>query len=172
MIHCDIDKCVGCRSCEVTCSSFHFHAVAPALSRIRVAKLEEIGIDLAVACLSCLEKYCRRECPNEALAIGPRGEILTDIALCDSCESCVEACPIGAVGIYNDHPLFCDLCGGEPSCVDSCPTGALSHIDSKDVSLKSFENSRGRVGQRRAHYAEAVAKPLRSEWARGRRVDP
>ena len=47
MIHCDIKLCVGCRMCEVACSSGHFGAVSPALARIRVAKMDETGIDLA-----------------------------------------------------------------------------------------------------------------------------
>ena len=48
MIECDVRICTGCRMCEVVCSSHHFGAVSPALTRIKVAKLEEIGLDLAV----------------------------------------------------------------------------------------------------------------------------
>ena len=72
MIHCDIRLCVGCRMCEVACSAGHFGAVSPALARIRVAKLDEIGIDLAIACFSCTEKPCL-ECPTEALSVGAHG---------------------------------------------------------------------------------------------------
>ena len=77
MIHCDIRLCVGCRMCEVSCSSNHFGAVSPALSRIRVAKLDEIGIDMAVACFSCVEKPCLA-CPTEALSVGTQGVVLLD----------------------------------------------------------------------------------------------
>jgi Fe-S-cluster-containing hydrogenase component 2 len=93
MIHCDVALCVGCRMCEVACSAFHFGAVSPALSRIRVVKLEAIGIDAAIACLSCDERPCL-ECPTDALSVGTRGEILLDPDLCNACETCVEACPV------------------------------------------------------------------------------
>ena len=84
VIKCDIRLCVGCRICEVTCSAFHFGAVSPALSRIRVAKLEEIGIDMAVACVSCAEKSCL-VCPTDALTVGEEGEIALARELCTSC---------------------------------------------------------------------------------------
>ena len=85
MIHCEVQLCVGCRMCEVACSSFHFGAVSPALSRIRVAKLEETGIDMAIACVNCLEKPCL-ECPSQALSVSVDRGILLESDLCDACE--------------------------------------------------------------------------------------
>ena len=128
MIHCNVATCVGCNMCEVACSSFHFGAVSPAMSRIRVSKLEEIGIDVAVACLSCMEKYCM-VCPTDALTAGDNGVIQLDADLCDACELCVDACPIGAVGFYDELPLFCNLCEGETVCVTVCPNGSLVNRD-------------------------------------------
>ena len=170
MIHCDIGLCVGCRMCEVACSAGHFGAVSPALARIRVAKLDEIGIDLAVACFSCLEKPCL-ECPTEALSVGPTGEIALDPDYCDGCGLCFEACPVGAVGFYDGQPLFCDLCDGSPTCVEVCPTGALSNVRDGDRSLAPFMGSQGTPGQKRARFARVMAQPLREEWAAGRRAD-
>lgn len=156
--------------CEVACSAGHFGAVSPALARIRVAKLEEIGIDLAIACFSCLEKPCL-ECPTEALSVGAAGEIVLDEGFCDGCGICVEACPVGAIGFYEDQPLFCDLCDGSPTCVEICPTGALSNLADGEVSLASYLDFQGTPGQKRARFASAAARPLREEWAAGRRVD-
>jgi carbon-monoxide dehydrogenase iron sulfur subunit len=170
VIHCDIRLCVGCRMCEVTCSVGHFGAVSPALARIRVAKMDETGIDLAIACLSCREKPCL-ECPTEALSVGSRGEIVLDDGYCDGCGLCHDACPVGAVGFHNDTPLFCDLCDGDPSCVATCPSGALSHRTGEDVSLADFLESKGSPSQRRIHFATVQGEPLRREWAAGRRVD-
>lgn len=170
MIHCDIRLCVGCRMCEVACSAGHFGAVSPALARIRVAKLDEVGIDLAIACFSCMEKPCL-ECPTEALSVGPRGEVLLDADYCDACGLCAEACPVGAVGFYDNQPLFCDLCDGSPTCVEVCPSGALSFIEGEEVSLSVFMNSEGTPGQKRAHFAAVQAQPLRQGWQEGRRVD-
>jgi carbon-monoxide dehydrogenase iron sulfur subunit len=171
MLKCDISLCVGCRMCEVACSTFHFGAVSPALARIRVAKLEESGIDLSVACLSCLEKPCL-ECPTDALSPGLSGEILLDAGLCNACEACVEACPIGAVGFHQDHPLFCDLCGGALSCVAACPSLALTYDEAhRGVSLAAFIPGTGIPAVRRADYARAQAKALRDRWAKGERID-
>jgi Fe-S-cluster-containing hydrogenase component 2 len=156
--------------CEVACSAGHFGAVSPALARIRVAKLDEIGIDLAIACFSCLEKPCI-ECPTEALSVGSRGEVLLDSDYCDGCGLCAGACPVGAVGFYQDQPLFCDLCDGSPTCVEVCPSGALSYRQGQEVSLAVFLDGEGSPGQKRAHYATVQAQPLRQGWQAGRRVD-
>ncbi|MGD2122756.1 MAG: 4Fe-4S dicluster domain-containing protein [Gemmatimonadota bacterium] len=156
--------------CEVVCSSGHFGAVSPALARIRVAKIDETGIDLAVACFSCAEKPCL-ECPTEALAVGSLGQIVLDPDYCDACGVCVDACPIGAVGFYEDQPLFCDLCDGAPSCVTVCPSGALSLTNEGGMSLASFIEFQGTPSQKRVNFASAIGAPLRRLWAEGRRVD-
>jgi carbon-monoxide dehydrogenase iron sulfur subunit len=171
MISCDVKTCVGCRTCEVTCSSFHSGAVSPVLARIRVAKLEEYGLDMAVACVSCLEKPCL-ECPTEALSVGERGEILLEGPLCNACKTCVVACPIGAVGFAEDRPLICDLCGGEISCVKTCPSGALSYrADHRDLSLRAFMLPKGSLSERRARYVRVQGEPIREGWKNGARVD-
>jgi Fe-S-cluster-containing hydrogenase component 2 len=155
--------------CEVACSSGHFGAVSPALSRIRVAKLDEIGIDLAIACFSCREKPCL-ECPTEALSVGPLGQIMLEADYCDGCGICFDACPVGAIGFHGDEPLFCDLCDGAPTCVGVCPSGALSNEEPDTVSLAAFLDFQGTPGQRRANFARTNAVPVREEWASGRRV--
>ena len=171
MIHCELVLCVGCRMCEVACSSHHTGAVSPALSRIRVAKLEEIGIDMADACISCSEKPCL-VCSTEALSVGDKGQVLLEVELCSGCEICVEACPVGAVGFHDDVPLFCDLCDGAPSCVEACPSDALSYRpEYKEVSLQPFMQFEGFTGQRRAHYVGVQAEPIRSSWKDGGRID-
>lgn len=157
--------------CEVACSSFHFGAVSPSLSRIRVAKLEQLGLDLAVTCTSCREKPCL-VCPTSALSAGVRGEIVLRAELCESCGECADACPIGAVGFFDGRPLFCDLCGGDAACVAACPTRALScRHEFRDGSLSGFAPPAGRPGERRARYAVAVGEPLRRSWCAGARVD-
>ena len=171
MIHCELKICVGCRMCEVACSAFHFEGVTRAMSRIRVAKLENVGVEMAIACLSCLEKPCL-ECPTLALTVGNNGEIILDEDLCTSCEICVEECPVGAIGFYDDLPLFCDLCDGDTSCVTACPSGALSYIeDHRDSSLASFLQADGNPNQKRANYVSVQGEPIREGWKNGLRVD-
>jgi carbon-monoxide dehydrogenase iron sulfur subunit len=171
MIACDIEICVGCRMCEVACATARFGAVSPALARIRVAKLEETGIDFAVACVACVEKPCL-QCPNEALSVGARGEILVAGESCNGCGECVEACPIGAVGFHDGRPLFCDVCGGAPACVPACPSRALSfQEDGRAISLQPFLSARGSAGEKRTLFACARGEAMRAGWASGRRID-
>jgi Fe-S-cluster-containing hydrogenase component 2 len=171
MIYCDIHTCVGCRMCEVACSSFHSGAVSPALARIRVAKPEEIGVDLAVACVSCREKPCL-DCPMESLSLGESGEILLATETCNACESCVLSCPIGAVGFFEGRPLFCDLCGGRTVCVSVCPTQALSYREEyREIPLAAYLGAGGNSGSRRLKFALKQGETLRMEWRQGRRID-
>lgn len=158
--------------CEVACSSSHFGAVSPVLSRIRVAKLEETGLDLAVACVSCAGKNCL-ECPTDALSTGAHGAIILEPELCNGCGTCVEACPIGAIGFYQDRPLFCDLCAGDAACVRTCPSGSLScRQEYREISLAEHMTYRGNPGQKRAAYAFVRGMPLRAAWKNGARVGP
>lgn len=157
--------------CEVACGDFHFDAVSPALSRIRVAKIEEIGIDVAVTCVGCAEKPCL-ECPTEALSVGDRGEIVLDEELCTGCEECVNSCPIGAIGFYDDNPLYCDLCGGTPACVMICPTEALVVEQDLEPSLEQFQEFEGIPAQKRVNYAKIQAEPVREKWLAGWRLGP
>jgi Fe-S-cluster-containing hydrogenase component 2 len=132
--------------------------------------MDETGIDLAIACLSCNEKPCL-ECPTEALSVGSTGEIVLDPDYCDGCGLCAEACPVGAVGFFDDQPLFCDLCDGAPSCVAVCPSGALSLREDQKVSLAPFMEFEGTASQKRVNFASVLGAPLRRQWAEGRRVD-
>ncbi len=156
--------------CEVACSSFHFGAVSPVMSRIRVAKIEDAGLDFAVVCQSCADKPCL-ECPADALAVGGLGQIDLDPGLCNACGTCVCACPVGAIGFYDDVPLFCDLCGGALECIRVCPTEALSYrADHREVSLAAF-SSEGNPAERRARYCRTLGQELRQTWQSGARVD-
>ncbi len=172
MIHCDIRTCVGCRMCEVACSSHHFGAVSPGLARIRVAKLEELGIDLAVVCVSCAGKTCLA-CPTGALAVGTRGIIVLDTDLCNACETCVDSCPIGAIGFHEGLPLICDLCEGDPACVHVCPSRSLSfREDYREVPLDGHTPTGVKSSQKRAGLALAQGAPLRARWKNGERLAP
>ena len=173
MIEVDAAKCSGCSRCEVNCAFFHSGSVGRSTARIKLVKVESLGIDYPVACRHCEERYCHR-CPENAIEIGPQGQIIVSPTLCNGCSICERLCPVGAIELYNEIPYVCDLCGGAPRCVDQCPMAAIAYSPSSSgsISLKSFRKaSRGMDPEaKRLNYAMQVTEDLRAAWAAKRRA--
>jgi|SRR5699024_5531790 len=70
-----------------------------------------------------------------------RGKLSVTIDQCNECETCVEACPVGAISLKmtkKDRTLTidytkCFYCG---VCVDACPTGAIKQTNAQKNSSK------------------------------------
>ena len=127
----DAHKCTGCNLCEISCSFFHEKIFDPTVARIWVIKKEAEGIDYPVTCRLCLKAPCIEACPVEALFRDDKSDIVRlNSEKCICCDSCVEACPFGAITLHpkTKFPLVCDLCEGNPACVKKCVTGALRYI--------------------------------------------
>lgn len=172
MITLDLSKCSGCSRCQVHCSFFHSGKVGRSGARIKVVKFEDSGIDFPVVCQQCRERYCTK-CPEHAIEIGPLGQVVVSPTLCTACGTCETMCPIGAIELYEDIPLVCDLCGGDPRCVRACTLDAIQY-DPRAVessSIKSFKkNSRGLTPeQKRVRFASESSQALRQKWAAERR---
>jgi len=169
MIEIDMEKCSGCRRCEAVCSFSHFDGdVGRETARVKVAKLEELGLDYPLLCLQCEERYCVRECPVDALSVGEEGQVSVDEESCVSCGRCEEVCPIGAVSLFEGRPLVCDLCGGEPLCVQSCTMDALSLNPERrgEVSLEKFreESASQSTEEKRIEFCRWQGRELRKKW--------
>jgi len=166
MIEFDLHLCTGCRRCEVACAFSHFEIFSPVYSRIKVVKIEEIGIDGPVVCLQCKERYCI-QCPEEALSIGLSGEIRVDNQKCTGCGVCKSRCPIGAIEIIDECALICDLCNGNPECVSACNSKALSFQSNGKIqfSLSSFKNYPNKSPQKkRFNFINKHAQKVRLLW--------
>ncbi len=156
----DVEKCTGCRICEMVCSMSHTHECNPERSRIRVILTEEDGLieTVPLTCMHCEKALCELVCPTNAIrrdtATGAR---ITEAEKCIGCRACVYACPIGAT--FYDWPqriaVRCDLCDGDPLCAKYCPTGALEYISVDKLGAK-----RMRQGAQRLFQREALAAPL------------
>ena len=170
MIQVDISKCTGCRRCETACAFFHTGRINSHLSRIKVVQLYSQGIDGPVLCRQCQERYCLK-CPEEALTLGPWGQIILSPGRCTVCGFCEKACPIGAIEIFHNIVFVCDLCGGNPRCVEACTEGALIYngeLDKKPPLLADIKSSTKKLTppEKREFYLKKLGRELRKKWSR------
>ena len=122
------DLCSGCRACEVACVTRHEGAFGTATARIRVTKIESLGVDHPHVCRLCRRAPCAAACPTAALYKDETsGAVLLHPEECIGCSACVDACPFGMAALHPQTGLavICDLCSGDPACVKRCATRAI-----------------------------------------------
>jgi len=130
----DIEKCVGCRTCEVACSLKNLGNSNPNRSRIRVIRYEKRGEFhnyVPMVCQQCSTPLCMEACPVKAISRSPETDaMVVDEDTCVGCKVCSMACPIGGVSIDPvSHVAYkCDLCDGDPECVKYCDVEAITYI--------------------------------------------
>ncbi|MGE5483822.1 MAG: 4Fe-4S dicluster domain-containing protein [Ignavibacteriales bacterium] len=158
-LYVSIERCSGCRACEMACSVAHEGKFGTSLSRIRVAKLETSGIDAPVVCRQCSNAPCAKVCPVGAISVSQNtGAKTVDPVLCIGCGACVEACPFGAMSLHPEdgRAIVCDLCDGNPRCVERCPLDALR-----------YEDALSRAANKGAATARAMSGPVLKKWGIG-----
>ena len=151
----DVDKCNGCRACEVICSAAHaapkYSSTNPARSRIRItrAPLEDIYLPVFAG------EYTAAECAG-------RDNYVIDGKQYEECAFCRAACPSRDYFKEpdSDLPLKCDMCESDPEtdepwCVRWCLADALVFeerevpvreqptFEDVDVSLEALANKYG-----------------------------
>ena len=132
----DLDKCIGCRACEVACSAFHatpkYGSTNPARSRIRVMvdELNDVYVPIRAG------DYTPAECTG-------RHSYTINAKEYRECSFCGVSCPSRDYFKEPDSglPLKCDMCESdpplaEPMCVQVCPHDALTYHE-KEASGES-----------------------------------
>jgi benzoyl-CoA reductase subunit BamC len=125
----DLDKCNGCRACELICSAFHaepkYSSNNPGRSRIRVIHdpLRDIYVPVFAG------EYAPAECMG-------RDKYVIDGKEYDECSFCRASCPSRDIFKEPDSglPLKCDMCEGEekPKCVEWCLNEALIYEEREE----------------------------------------
>lgn len=152
VIKIDVDKCNGCRACELICSSFHatpkYSSNNPERSRVRVIRdpLKDIYLPVYAG------EYTPAECAG-------RNKYVLDGREYSECDTCRASCPSRDLFKEPDSglPLKCDMCDGEeePMCVKWCLSKALTYeereeereeepkLGEMEIGLESLVNKHG-----------------------------
>ena len=122
----DLEKCTGCRICELVCSEVKKKVYNPKKSLIRVVRVPP-GFSIAITCRLCEKPPCVTCCPEEALKADEVGRIMVDKDKCNGCSWCFNVCEFGSIILDPKEKIvrICDLCDGDPECVKACPEKAL-----------------------------------------------
>jgi len=136
----DLEKCTGCRSCELACSMEHHGEYNPAKSRITVFDFPATASFIPVFCTQCEEAWCRNICPAGAITkeeVNGVNIVKVSKEKCVGCKICMLACPFGDMSFVSERQKVqkCDLCHGDPACVDACIFDALLFKESEISAL-------------------------------------
>ena len=140
----NVEKCTGCRTCEMVCSLSKEGICNPVSSRRRVVQFSVVGVAVPMSCQQCEEPACEKVCGTGAIKRDARtGATVIDQSMCIGCKMCMIACPFGAISIepVNKKMIKCDLCEGDPECVKFCPSGALEYVTADAYGLRKKAES-------------------------------
>ncbi len=132
VIKIDLDKCNGCRACELICSAFHakpkYGSNNPERSRIRMVRdpLRDVYLPVYAG------EYAKAECAG-------RDKYLIDGKEYNECDFCRASCPSRNIFKEPDSglPLKCDMCEDDPPqekplCVQWCINDALTYEEREE----------------------------------------
>lgn len=132
----DLEKCVGCRTCELVCSGKHEGEFNPRRSRIKVIRGERDWGGFPLACAQCEQPRCAAICPAKAISKDETlGRVVIDYDRCIGCRLCTMFCPFGNMNYdsVNKRVIKCDLCDGDPECAKFCFYGAIQYVDVREI---------------------------------------
>jgi tetrathionate reductase subunit B len=145
----DQERCIGCEACTVACKNENkgVQGYIRVMTQDTSQKDTPAGtfpnlnmIFLPTLCNHCEHPPCADACPLEAITKEDYGAVILDQAICDGCQTCLDACPYGAI-IFNsetDKAEKCNLCrhrideGLDPFCVICCEGQAIHFGDLND----------------------------------------
>lgn len=131
----DLDKCNGCRACEIFCAAFHanpkYSSFNPSRARIRMVINERNDEWVAIRSTD----YSKAECDGRRTYTINGKEY-------SGCSFCGTVCPARNLFKEPDSglPLKCDMCGDDPKqipiCVQICSRDALTY-EEKEIEVEA-----------------------------------
>ena len=154
----DLDKCIGCHSCEVACKQVNNLPAGPKpINVITIGPVKIAGklhMHFApIHCHHCGKPACIETCPVAAITKREDGIVLINEESCTGCKACIEACPFGAIQ-FNDETniaVKCGLCidrlykNQQPMCVKHCPANAIQVGDINRLTQLKQQEKAGRM---------------------------
>jgi Fe-S-cluster-containing dehydrogenase component len=129
----DLQRCIGCWSCNVACKQEN--GVAPGVFRNQLFTVGPFGeypdvqgYYLPRPCMHCEDAACVAACPTGASYQRGDGLVVVDPDKCIVCGYCAWACPYGGRQVNEQAGRIegCDFCahrvdaGLDPACVHHC----------------------------------------------------
>ncbi|MDP2267633.1 MAG: (4Fe-4S)-binding protein [Deltaproteobacteria bacterium] len=137
----DVDKCTGCKTCEMACSAVHalpkYSIMNPARSRIKVIMDEQNDVYVPIRA----GEYTKAECNGRNLYVINGKEY-------SECSFCPASCPSRDAFKEPDSglPLKCDMCENlsltGPMCVQVCQQGALTYVERQEQRREGEEEEK------------------------------
>jgi carbon-monoxide dehydrogenase iron sulfur subunit len=153
-----LDKCQGCRSCQLACAVAHSQSrnLFAALSetpapRYRLYVEQSQALKVPLTCRHCDPAPCLDACIAGALYRDEQGRVRQREEACVGCWTCIMVCPYGVIGRAKERKLAikCDRCPdlAIPACVQACPTKALVYRDAESFGAEIRQVFAGVVAQ-------------------------
>src|SRR5690554_501748 len=141
----NMERCIGCNACTISCKSFY--QLEASINRRFVRETDEMLTGtvkrnyLSTACNHCDVPACAKACPTDAYTKLENGIVKHDEERCIGCTMCATACPY-SVPQFNPETKKMDKCsmcfdrieiGEDPICVSSCPMEAIEIVDLNEL---------------------------------------
>lgn len=144
----DMNRCVGCRTCQIACKDVNDLGVGPLYRRVANFELGAFpsvsAFNYSATCNHCENPACVAVCPTGAMHKADDGTVQHDDDACLGCQYCVMACPYSVPQYLEERGITgkCDSCAGlraqgeQPACVASCIMRCLDFGDLDELREK------------------------------------
>jgi carbon-monoxide dehydrogenase iron sulfur subunit len=143
-----LDRCTGCKTCELYCATERGSNSKYLLRAVRETPLPQARVrvegsnltPVTLQCRHCRQAPCLDACLTGALARDADSQmVVIRESRCIGCWTCTLFCPYGVIYPWPQRgiALKCDRCTfmEEPVCVDVCPTHALELVELDDYEV-------------------------------------